>query len=200
LRTGAPCPVYATSDTWRAIDHFPLAERHRISCKRSTHICGCKVRAYRLVHSLLAPAVGYRIEADGKAFFYAPDIVAVEAGLGALHGVTLYVGDGSSFSRPLVRRHNDALFGHTTIRAQIGWCAKAGVPEAVFTHCGTEIIRMDARAATAKIRRLGLESGVRASIVTDGATIDLSEAARAASAKRRRSEPTPKVSRPSRQS
>jgi hypothetical protein len=61
---------------------------------------------------------------------------------------------------------------------------------------------MDARAATAKIRRLGLESGVRASIVTDGATIDLSEAARSrtASAKRRRSEPTPKVSRPSRQS
>jgi len=192
LRRGAPCPVYATGDTWAAIDDFPIVERRLISCRRSVQICGYKVRAYRLVHSLLAPAVGYRIEADGTAFFYAPDIVAIEDGPGVLHGVSLYVGDGSSISRPLVRRRNGALFGHTTIRAQIGWCAKAGVPEAIFTHCGTEIMRMDARAAAAKIRRLGLESGVRANIATDGATIDLDGAAgsRVASLK---------VSRPRRQ-
>jgi phosphoribosyl 1,2-cyclic phosphodiesterase len=176
LRLGAPCPVYATGETWRAIDDFPIAERHRISCTRAAQICGYKVRAYRLVHSLLSPAVGYRIEADGRAFFYAPDIVAIEDGLGPLRGVSLYVGDGSSISRPLVRRRDGALFGHTTIRAQIGWCAKAGVPEAVFTHCGTEIMRMNARTAAAKIRRLGVESGVQASVATDGATIDLDEA------------------------
>jgi phosphoribosyl 1,2-cyclic phosphodiesterase len=173
LRSGAPCPVYAAAETWRLLAEFPVETRRTIGPGRAVRACGLKVRAFPLVHSILCPAVGYRVEADGAAFFYAPDVVAIIDPNGALRGVDLYVGDGSSPTRPLVRRRDGALFGHTTIRAQIGWCAEAGISDAIFTHCGTEIVTSDARAAIAHVRRLGRERGVHARIARDGLQLTL---------------------------
>jgi phosphoribosyl 1,2-cyclic phosphodiesterase len=176
LRSGAPCPVYASAESWRLLAEFPIAARKTINPERGVRVCGLKVRAFPLVHSILCPAVGYRVEADGAAFFYAPDVVAIADPVRALRGVDLYVGDGSSPTRPLVRRRDGALFGHTTIRAQLGWCAKAGIPEAIFTHCGTAIVTSEARAAAAQVGRMGEEKGVRARIAKDSLELVLGSA------------------------
>jgi phosphoribosyl 1,2-cyclic phosphodiesterase len=172
LRRGAPCPVYATAETWELLTELPITEGRTIGPERAVGACGLAVRAFPVIHSLRAPAVGYRVEGGGgAALFYAPDIVAIVDPASALQGVSLYIGDGASPSRPLVRRRDGALFGHTTIRAQIGWCAKAGVPTAIFTHCGAQIITMDGRAAAALVRRMGAGKGVRARLARDGLTL-----------------------------
>jgi hypothetical protein len=63
--------------------------------------------------------------------------------------------------------------GHAPIRVQLGWCRDAGVRDAVFTHCGSEIVGGDERKLGAKIRALAREYGVRARIAYDGLEIDL---------------------------
>ena len=61
--------------------------------------------------------------------------------------------------------------GHAPIRTQIGWCRDAGVGRAVFTHCGSEIVRSDARVVSARVRKLGHEHGVDARVADDGLTL-----------------------------
>jgi hypothetical protein len=63
--------------------------------------------------------------------------------------------------------------GHAPIRVQLGWCRDAGVRDAVFTHCGSEIVGADERKLGATIRALAREYGVRARIAYDGLEIDL---------------------------
>jgi hypothetical protein len=140
---------------------------------RPVRRAGLHVRAFPLIHSLRAPAVGFRVAAGGAVFFYAPDVVDIVDRRRALQGVDLYIGDGASPSRPLVRRRHGARFGHTTIRAQLGWCAQAGVAEALFTHCGSQIVRADGRRIGAEIRRLGDAVGVNARLAHDGLQIAL---------------------------
>ncbi len=185
LRRGAPCPVHATAETWELLAELPVTERRTIAPKRAVRVFGLAVRAFPVAHSLRAPAVGYRVEGDGAAFFYAPDIVAIVDAASALRGASLYIGDGASPTRPLVRRSGGALFGHTTIRAQIGWCAEAGVPEAIFTHCGAQIITMDGRAAAALVRRMGAGKGVRARLARDSLTLAFPRRREKASSPRR---------------
>jgi ribonuclease BN (tRNA processing enzyme) len=170
LRQGAPCPVYATVETGELLAELPITVR-RIEPKRAVSVCGLSVRAFPVIHSVRAPAVGYRVESDGAALFYAPDIVAIVDPASGLKGVSLYIGDGASPTRPLVRSRGGAPFGHTTMSAQIGWCAKAGVQDAIFTHCGAQIIRMDGRSAAALARRMGAAQGVRARLARDGLTL-----------------------------
>jgi phosphoribosyl 1,2-cyclic phosphodiesterase len=171
LKAGAPCPVHASAETWDLLSHYPIESRRTIRPERRVRECGLSIRAFTLIHSLLAPAVGYHVEGEGAAFFYAPDIVAIVDPKAALKGVRLYIGDGASPTRPIVRRRDGSPFGHTTVRAQIAWCAQAGVPEAIFTHCGRQIVGADGRTVAARIRRMGEEKGVRARIATDGLTL-----------------------------
>jgi phosphoribosyl 1,2-cyclic phosphodiesterase len=173
LRSGAPCPVYASPETWRLLADYPVTRRRVIGSERRTSICGLTIRAYPLEHSLLAPALGYRVAHKKAAFLYCPDVVSISNADAALRGIGLYIGDGSSLTRPLVRRRGSALFGHTTIRAQLGWCARAGVSEAEFTHCGTEIVAADGRVIAAKVRRMGADRGVCARIAVDGRRLEL---------------------------
>ena len=44
---------------------------------------------------------------------------------------------------------------------------------AIFTHCGSEIVRSDARAIAARIRKLGLDQGLDARVANDGLTLSL---------------------------
>jgi hypothetical protein len=66
------------------------------------------------------------------------------------------------------------LIGHATVGAQLVWCREEGVKHAVFTHCGSEIVRSDARVVSARVRKLGLEQGVEARVASDGLTLSLS--------------------------
>jgi phosphoribosyl 1,2-cyclic phosphodiesterase len=173
LRDGAPCPVYATAATWSAIGRYPLAERGIVEPRRPLPVLGIGFQAFPVEHSLRAPAVGYRVTAGRAAIFYAPDLVSIVHENEALSGLDLYVGDGAAVRRAIVRRRNGRAIGHTSIRAQLEWCASGGVRRAVFTHCGSEIVKGDARTVAATVRALGAEHGIEARIAHDGLELDL---------------------------
>lgn len=168
LDQGAPCPVYATRKTWAIMAGYPLDQRHVVKERFPIQLYGPAVEAFPVIHSLRAPAVGYRLSQGGTAIFYIPDVVDIRERRDALRGVRLFVGDGAALARPIVRRRGSRLFGHTTIRAQLGWCEQAGIAEAVFTHCGSEIVAGGTRAIAARVRAMGRERGVDARIAYDG--------------------------------
>jgi phosphoribosyl 1,2-cyclic phosphodiesterase len=174
LKGGAPCPVYATEAAWQTLSDFPIDDRRCMPPREPQRIEGIRVEAFPVVHSLRAPAVGYRIGAGRAEIFYVPDVIDVKDRKAALDGVRVYIGDGASMTRPMVRRHGDKLFGHTTVRAQLGWCAEAGVPRAIFTHCGSGIVSGDERKLAARLRRMARQKGAkRAEIAHDGMTLVL---------------------------
>jgi phosphoribosyl 1,2-cyclic phosphodiesterase len=168
LRDGASCPVYATDVAWAAIDRYPIERREVVAHRRPFRVGSIRLEAFSVEHSLRAPAVGYRIEAGRAAIFYAPDLVAITDEQKALAGLAVYVGDGAAVTRSIVRRRNGRAIGHASIRVQLDWCAAAQVPRAVFTHCGSEIVKGDARTVADRVDALGRERSVRAEIAYDG--------------------------------
>ncbi len=172
LDAGSPCPVWATEETWEAIDHFPIERklRHVLSPRRPRQIEGIRFEAFPVVHSIRAPAVGYRIHANRAGVFYVPDVAWIPDRKSALRRIRLYVGDGATITRNMIRRHRQTgeLFGHATIRQQLGWCAEEGVPRMIVTHCGSDIVGGDEGKAAATIRKLAHEHGVEVEIARDG--------------------------------
>jgi phosphoribosyl 1,2-cyclic phosphodiesterase len=168
LADGAPCPVYASPETWDLIAAYPVKDRRTIRPRQPVTIAGLRFEAFSLEHSTRAPAVGYRVSAGRWSFFYAPDVVAIRERHEALTGVDLYIGDGATVVRSMVRRRQQALIGHTPVRTQLGWCAKEGVRTAIFTHCGSDIVGGDARKMQRVVHALGQERGVDARIAHDG--------------------------------
>jgi phosphoribosyl 1,2-cyclic phosphodiesterase len=173
LVDGAPCPVYATSETWRLIGSYPIVQRQVASVGRVFSIAGVRFRPFSVAHSIRAPAVGYRITVGSVSVFYVPDVIAISHRAQAMRGIDLYIGDGASLTRPIIRRRGGQRIGHTTIRTQLGWCAAEGVRRAIFTHCGSGVVRADGRRLGADLRHLASEYGVDARIASDGLTIDL---------------------------
>jgi phosphoribosyl 1,2-cyclic phosphodiesterase len=173
LKQGAPCPVYATAASWTLMADYPIDTRHAATPRVPFDIAGITFEAFPVDHSLRAPAVGYHISAGRRAPFYVPDLVAIADCTAALCGIALYVGDGTAMKRPLVRQREGAVFGHTTIRAQLGWCSKEGVHRAIFTHCGSEIVAGDARRLGAVLREMAREQGITARFAYDGLAVTL---------------------------
>ncbi len=98
-----------------------------------------RIMAYRVVHSLIAPAVGFKIK-YGKTIIYNPDLIVMKK-KSVLRNVDLYIGDGSSIKANLVRRKDGKLFGHCRMKTQINWCKKYGIKKIIFTHFGKEALR-----------------------------------------------------------
>lgn len=171
LEDGADCPVYATAETWAVIHPYPIVSRHEIAPRRPIDIEGMTFEAFPVAHSVRAPAVGYRITAGRVTAFYVPDVVYIEERRQALQGVRLYIGDGATIARPLVRRRGDALIGHTPVRTQLTWCREAGVRRAIFTHCGNEIVGGNEHEIGARIAKLASERGVDTALAHDGMTV-----------------------------
>jgi phosphoribosyl 1,2-cyclic phosphodiesterase len=175
LTRGSPCPVYATAATWHLIRHWPIPNRCVLRPWRPCDIGGITFEAVPVVHSVRAPAVGYRIGLHRKTVFYLPDVAALPRASRALAGVRLYVGDGATITWPILRRRGQTLMGHASIATQLDWCRAHGVARAIFTHCGSQIVRADHRVAFERVAALGRERGVEAGIACDGDHIDLSE-------------------------
>jgi phosphoribosyl 1,2-cyclic phosphodiesterase len=173
LRHGAPCVVHATAETWELIDGYPIERRRTLTPHVPERIEGVMVQAYPVQHSLRCPAVGYRIGTGRGDVFYVPDVAAIPAHTEVLAGTSLFIGDGASITRPILRKEGDVLLGHAPIRAQLGWCRDAGVARAVFTHCGSEIVGGDERRLGAKVRGFARQCGVAARIAYDGLEVEL---------------------------
>ncbi len=173
LANGAACPVHATEETWSLLGDYPVHHRKAIAHREPFFIDTVSFEAFAVEHSLLAPAVGYRVSAGRAAFFYVPDLASIHERHEALSGVAVYIGDGATVLRSMVRRRDRNEIGHAPIAAQLRWCQEEGVAHAIFTHCGRELVRSDARVANARIRALGLEHGVDARVADDGLTLTL---------------------------
>jgi phosphoribosyl 1,2-cyclic phosphodiesterase len=173
LVDGASCPDCATRETWKLIGSYPIIRREVMSTDRLSSIEGVRLQPFAVEHSIRAPAVGYRITAGSSSIFYVPDVVAIRRRARALHGIDLYIGDGASLVRPIIRRRCGRRIGHTTIRTQLGWCAAEGVRRAIFTHCGSAIVRADRQRLGMRLQRLASECGVDARLAYDGLTIVL---------------------------
>jgi len=173
LMQGAPCTVYATESCWSGLADFPIQDKRVLQSGAAFGLDGLVFETFPVDHSIRAPAVGYRVSERRTSFFYVPDVVAIAERSAALKGADLYIGDGATLTRSLVRRREGALFGHTPVRTQLGWCQKKGVKRAIFTHCGAEIIAGDERKLGALLRRMGRERGVEARLAYDGLEVDV---------------------------
>jgi ribonuclease BN (tRNA processing enzyme) len=131
------------------------------------------VEAWPVEHSVLAPAVGYRVATGSSRIFYVPDVAHLPNPTAALQNVDLYVGDGATLNRPLIRRRGSLHIGHATVRTQLEWCAGAGVRDAVFTHCGSRIVRSPPAAIAAALAMMAREYGMRARLAYDGLRISV---------------------------
>lgn len=170
LEQGAPCPVWAPDVVWDEIDDYPIPDedRHVIEPRAPVEIEGITFEAFPVEHSIRAPAVGYRVTAGRVTVWYAPDLVYIQDRAEALDGCKVYIGDGATLTRSFVRRRGDTLIGHTPVRTQLTWCRKEGVPRAVITHCGPEIVEGDERTLGAELRAMAGERGVEARFAYDG--------------------------------
>ena len=173
LKQGAPCPVWAPEIAWEEMGSYPIDEKHTIEHRRPTDVVGIRFEAFPVEHSTVAPAVGYRITAGRPVVFYCSDVVHIEDRTAALSGARLFIGDGATITRSMVRLQGKKLVGHAPIRTQLTWCQKEGVPRAVFTHCGSEIVAGDEREIGAEVNALARERGVEAEIAFDGLEIIL---------------------------
>jgi phosphoribosyl 1,2-cyclic phosphodiesterase len=173
LKRGAPCPVYAPESTWQELQHYPVTDRHVIKERTPTKIYGITFEAFTVEHSILSPAVGYRVSAGRACIFYAPDLIFIHERIAALKGVQIYIGDGATVTRSFIRKRGRALIGHSPVRTQLTWCQKEGVPRAIITHCGSEVVTGDERDIAAKVCAMATERGIEARIAYDGMKLKL---------------------------
>lgn len=172
LRDGAPCPVYAIQEAWAKMASFSIADhlRRPLQIRKPRTVEGLRFEAFSVVHSTRAPAVGYRVTAGAVSIFYVPDVVWIPDRSEAFKGIRVYVGDGATITRSMVRkeRKSKKLIGHTPIRTQLTWCQKEGVPKMIVTHCGSAIVGADERKVKAQLRSLARERGVEVELAYDG--------------------------------
>jgi len=172
LKHGSPCAVFAAAAAWEKINNFPIREEFRklLKPRKVEQIGGIMFEPFPVIHSLLAPTVGYRISAGKSAIFYVPDVFRIVHLAEAFSGIRLYVGDGATIARSLVRREKwtGRLMGHASIETQLGWCRKQGVKKMVVTHCGSAIVRAGEDAVKTKIKELARKYGVKIDVAQDG--------------------------------
>lgn len=168
LRDGAPCPVWATAETWERIDRYPIEERRTVEPREPFEVRGIRFEAFPVEHSIRAPAVVYRVAAGTATIVYAPDLYEIEDRAVALEGIDVYVADGASIDRSIVRYRDDTPIGHASVKRQLEWCGEAGVPRVIVTHCGSRIVKGDERSLGPRLARLGEVRGVEVEIAHDG--------------------------------
>ena len=173
LKRGAPCPVYAPETTWQKLRHYPIEDRRVIKERTPTKICGITFEAFPVEHSILSPAVGYRVSAGRARIFYAPDLIFIHERSAALKSVQIYIGDGATVTQSFIRKRGKALIGHSPVRTQLTWCQKEGVPRAIITHCGSEMVTGGEREIASKISAMAAESGIEFRIAYDGMKLTL---------------------------
>ena len=176
LAEGTDVPVYASSVTHRIQRGLPYANRRTLLAGRAVRVGPFRLTAYPVIHSVRCPCLAVRLTAEGTTLVYSGDIVAFPRPEKVLPGADVYVGDGSTLTGTLVRRHpSGVLIGHTSIRAQLGWLARAGVPRAIFSHFGRGPILMGERALAVALRELAAERAPACAVAAarDGASFDL---------------------------
>ena len=172
LKGGCDVPVYVSEESRALLAAAPVKQFRVFDAGQTLRLGPFTVRPYDVIHSIRAPAVGFRVRADGVTLVYNPDLISIPDEEHMLRGVDVYIGDGASLTRPLVRRRGEALFGHTTVRAQLGWCKRHAIPRAYIVHCGKQLVEMDPRELQRRVQELA-GPAVRATVARDGQRVRL---------------------------
>jgi len=135
-------PVYLTKETLDYGKYRP-ANPHIFNPGEEIKTGPITWLAYRVIHSIRCPAVGFKIKFEGKTIVYNPDLVDIVEKDEIMNGVGYYIGDGSAIRANLVRRRDGQIFGHTRISTQINWCKSRGINHIIFTHLGKETIEKE---------------------------------------------------------
>jgi hypothetical protein len=122
------------------MEDFPIEKRKVVQPRKPVERHDMVFEPFAVEHSTRAPAIGYRVAAGRVAIFYVPDVVYIPKRPEALAGIKLYVGDGATLTRPMVRKPDDRLIGHVPVQTQLTWCQKEHVPRMIVTHCGSGIV------------------------------------------------------------
>lgn len=133
LEKGVSVPVFCTKNTLPFLEKYPLEDIRIIKENEEFELDGLKILPFPVWHSLIAPAIGYKITFKDKSIVYAPDMLTLPKGI--LNNVLLYIGDGSS-PDGIVRRKGDKLFGHAPMKLQMKWKEKYNIRHIIFTHLG----------------------------------------------------------------
>jgi ribonuclease BN (tRNA processing enzyme) len=133
------CPIFATAATWASIDRPGVSKKRIFTCGHNQTFGPLTLRPSAIGHSLRAPAVALRIGSAAGSVLYAPDIASMPS-LDILAGCRLYIGDGSAWDDSLLRQESNQFCGHAPIPQQLEWCQEAQVGQAIFTHCGAQIV------------------------------------------------------------
>jgi ribonuclease BN (tRNA processing enzyme) len=158
LEEGTSVPVCASAVTHEITKDLPVERRVVLKPGRPVRVGPLTLTAFSVVHSVRCPGVAARIETPEGVVVYSGDVVSIEDAASALTDASLYVGDGSTLTGSLVRRHQSGvLIGHTTVRAQLGWLGKYDVPRAIFSHFGKGPIEMGEKALRDALRDLAAE-------------------------------------------
>lgn len=170
LKEGTFAPIYASPETIDLIKHFPINKQsiHIMQPNRTIKIGDITITRYNIEHSIRCPASSFMIEADNKKVFYSGDVAYLPRKETFLQQVDLYIGDGASFTKGLIRKRDNTIFGHAAIATQLTWCAKAAIPYAIFTHCGTPVVSMGYEQANNYVQELGKEKNVKSLLAYDG--------------------------------
>jgi len=146
---------------------WPLDVCSELPLDTPLEIGGFIVECRAVHHSVNAPAVGFRISAADRCLLYVPDVAALIDPERTLRDVDLYIGDGSTLTRALLRSRGRVLTGHAALATQLEWCKTAGISRAVFTHCGSQLVRMSPARADATVSALGRLHDVDARLAYD---------------------------------
>jgi ribonuclease BN (tRNA processing enzyme) len=178
LWEGTDIPVYASSVTHELLKELPLLDRRVLAPGETAVIGPFRLAPQPVIHSVRCPCIGARISLGEFTMVYAGDIVAFEDPDTALEGADLFVGDGSTLTASLVRRHpSGALVGHTTVRAQLGWLARHGILRAVFSHFGRDPIAMGDEALGEALGKLAAANppGCAVTAAHDGLELEVGD-------------------------
>lgn len=158
--------IYVTKETKKAVKfkkNFKI-----INLNKEFKVGPFKILAYRVIHSIKAPAVGFKIK-NYKTIIYNPDIIAMK-NKSILKNVDLYIGDGSSIKSNLVRKKGKELIGHTRIQTQINWCKKYKIKKIIFTHLGKEALKIGGKKLEKNLIKKNLDTNIK--IAHDGMAFD----------------------------
>ena len=179
LEKGAPSPVFATKDTWQYIDNFEIDDRITIQERELFQIPEnsehpLEIEAFPVLHATRAPAVGYRIKAGISEIFYVPDVAWIKDRENAMKGIDIYIGDGATIKKSMVRKPKETIIGHVPIQTQLTWCQKMGVEKAIFTHLGSQIVESNQEDNSEEICSMAEESNLeKVNIAYDGMSLIL---------------------------
>jgi len=145
--------------------------------KKPFRIEDLSIIPFPLWHSVKALANGFLIKSGRVSVVYCPDVLYINpAERGLIKNADLYIGDGASLRRDLVRKpkaypDGHVRIGHASIRTQLKWCQDLGIKTAVFTHFGEWALEMREQQLRSTILELGKKYGVKAIAVQDGSVV-----------------------------